>query len=82
MERLTQARPGTTIVMSYGNPYLVEGLARPSAFVVGYGEGGFYGNQQAYIDAFVRLLKGEVSPRGRLPVRVSATFPEGSGLRF
>jgi beta-N-acetylhexosaminidase len=75
-------RPRATIVMSYGNPYLAESLQQATAFVVGYGEGGFYGNQLAYADAFIRLLKGEIVPVGRLPVNVSARFPIGSGLRF
>lgn len=82
VDQLVLARPQSTLVMSYGNPYLVEGIARPSAFVVGYGEGGFYGNQLAYVDAFIRLLKGEIAPRGRLPVHVSERFPFGSGVRY
>lgn len=78
---LTGIRAGATIVMSYGNPYLAESLHQATAFVVGYGEGGFYGNQVAYADAFIRLLRGEITPQGRLPVHVSARFPMGSGLR-
>lgn len=46
-----------TVVMSYGNPFLVESLKDAAAFAVGYGEGGFYGNQVVYADAFIRLLK-------------------------
>jgi beta-N-acetylhexosaminidase len=57
-----------TIVLSFGNPYLAEDLPEVSAFVVGYGEGGFYGNQLVYADAFVRLLKGEIVASGKLPV--------------
>jgi beta-N-acetylhexosaminidase len=57
-----------TVVLSFGNPYLAEDLPEVSAFVVGYGEGGFYGNQIVYADAFVRLLKGEIAPSGKLPV--------------
>ncbi len=60
-----------TIVMSYGNPYLVNGLESAAAFVVGYGEGGFYGNQLVYADAFIRLLEGEIEATGKLPVRTS-----------
>lgn len=81
LARLVEARPQATVVMSYGNPYLVEQLPPSAAFVVGYGEGGFYGNQLAYVDAFIRLLKGEIVPRGRLPVHVSDRFPVGSGSR-
>jgi beta-N-acetylhexosaminidase len=57
-----------TIVLSFGNPYLAEDLREVSAFVVGYGEGGFYGNQIVYTDAFVRLLKGEIAASGKAPV--------------
>jgi beta-N-acetylhexosaminidase len=61
----SQAR---TVVMSYGNPFLVESLGEAAAFVVGYGEGGFYGNQVVYADAFVRLLAGEIEANGKLPI--------------
>lgn len=60
-----------TVVMSYGNPYLVETLGDAAAFVVGYGEGGFYGNQTVYADAFIRLLKGEIEAKGTLPVETA-----------
>jgi beta-N-acetylhexosaminidase len=57
-----------TIVLSFGNPYLAQDLRDVSAFVVGYGEGGFYGNQIVYADAFVRLLEGEIAASGKAPV--------------
>ena len=57
-----------TIVLSFGNPYLAEDLRDVSAFVVGYGEGGFYGNQIIHADAFLRLLEGEIAASGKLPV--------------
>ena len=59
-----------TIALSYGNPYLAEDLPGVSAFVVGYGEGGFYGNPIVYADAFLRLLRGEIEAQGKLPVRL------------
>ena len=62
------AAAGVRTLVSFGNPYLAEDLPGVSAFVVGYGEGGFYGNQLVYADAFVRLLKGEITPSGKLPV--------------
>ena len=68
--------------MSYGNPYRVLDLEDATAFLVGYGEGGFYGNQIIYADAFIRLLMGDISPRGKLPVTVSEKFPLGSGIVF
>lgn len=67
---IMKAQP-RTVVMSYGNPFLVESLRDAAAFVVGYGEGGFYGNQVVYADAFIRLLKGEIEAEGKLPVDIS-----------
>ena len=33
-------------------------------------------------DSFIKLLKGEISPKGRLPVKVSDEFPLGSGIVY
>lgn len=68
LEKRNVAAGLRTIVLSFGNPYLVEDLGGVSAFVVGYGEGGFYGNQIVYADAFLRLLKGEIAAPGKAPV--------------
>jgi beta-N-acetylhexosaminidase len=67
VRQVMRAKP-RTIVMSYGNPYLVQSFKEAGAFVVGYGEGGFYGNQIIYADAFIRLLQGEIQGEGKLPV--------------
>jgi len=71
-----------TVVMSYGNPYHVKDLGGAAAFAVGYGEGGFYGNQTIYADSFIKLLKGEMAPKGKLPVFISEAFPLGCGLAY
>lgn len=77
-----KAKPGATVVMSYGNPYFVEKLKDASAFVVGYGESGWFGNQTIYADSFIRLLKGQITPKGKLPVTVSPKTPIGSGITY
>jgi len=82
ISEVIKIKPHSTIVMSYGNPYLAESLKKATAFVTGYGEGGFYGNQIVYADAFIKLLKGELSPRGKLPIKVSETFPLGTGRTY
>lgn len=82
INRIIKIKPHSTVVMSYGNPYLAESLNNVAAFVVGYGEGGFYGNQIVYVDAFIKLLKGDISPHGKLPVKVSENFPLGSGIIY
>ena len=82
LNRVIRAKPKATVAMAYGNPYLAAGLRNATAFAVGYGEGGFCGNQLVYADSFIRLLKGEIRPLGKLPVAVSAEFPLGTGVRY
>ena len=76
------ARPGAVVAMAYGNPHLLREMPGVAAFLVGYGERGWFGNQEAYFDSFVRALTGALGPSGRLPVRVSAQYPIGAGLRY
>jgi beta-N-acetylhexosaminidase len=82
IEQAFAAKPRRVIVMSYGNPYLVRKLSKAPAFVVGYGEQGWYGNQTIYFDSFIRFLKGQIKPQGALPVKVSADYPIGSGIKW
>lgn len=82
IQKIIALKPQSTVIMSYGNPYPVDGLKKAAAFAVGYGEGGFYGNQLVYVDSFIRLLKGDISPKGKLPVTVSDGFPGGSGVVY
>lgn len=80
VRRILKARPGRSIVMSYGNPYHVRKLGEASAFAVGYGERGWFGNQAAYFDSFIKVLKGDLKPAGRLPVPVDDRYPLGAGV--
>ena len=80
VRKIVRARPGAVLAMSYGNPYLIRKLDEVPAFAVGYGEGGWFGNQAVYFDTFVAWLKGAIEPSGRLPVRVSDRYPIGAGL--
>ena len=82
IDRIIKAKPKSVIAMSYGNPHLLRKLEALPAFLVGYGERGWFGNQAVYFDSFVKLLKGEVKPGGRLPVKVSDRYPLGSGLTY
>ncbi|HBO44296.1 MAG TPA: hypothetical protein DD670_10270 [Planctomycetaceae bacterium] len=82
LKNVIEAKPDATVVMSYGNPHFVTKLKDAAAFVVGYGEAGWYGNQTIYADAFVRLLKGQITPKGKLPVKVSDEVPIGSGITY
>jgi beta-N-acetylhexosaminidase len=76
------SKPKSTVILSYGNPFLAEGLKDAPSFLVGYGEGGFYGNAVVYADSLVKMIKGTLTPKGKLPISVSKDFPAGSGLTY
>jgi beta-N-acetylhexosaminidase len=81
VREIARRKPRATIAMSYGNPYLVNKMGDVGAFVVGWGEKGWFGNQSAYLDSFVKLLGGSIRPEGKLPVFVSDRYPIGAGIR-
>lgn len=81
LDGMASAIPGKVVVMSFGNPYLINKLPHADAFAVGYGEGDFYGNQTAYFNSLISLLKGELKPSGKLPIAISSTYPAGFGLK-
>ena len=80
VKKVIAAKPKAVVAMSYGNPQLIRKIPEVGAFLVGYGERGWFGNQAVYFDSFVKALKGELVPAGRLPVRVSDAYPIGAGL--
>jgi beta-N-acetylhexosaminidase len=80
LRQVIAAKPKAVIAMSYGNPQLIRKIPDVATFLVGYGERGWFGNQAVYFDSFVKVLKGELKPSGRLPVRVSDRYPIGAGL--
>ncbi len=80
LRKIIAAKPKAVVAMSYGNPHLIRKIPDVAAFLVGYGERGWFGNQAVYFDSFVKTLKGELKPAGRLPVKVSADYPIGAGL--
>ena len=82
INRIVAAKPGAVVAMSYGNPHLIRKLGTVPAFVLGYGERSWFGNQPIYFDSFIKLLKGEIKPQGKLPVMVSEKYPLGSGLTY
>ncbi len=79
---IVATKPGKVVAMSFGNPILVQKMDKAAAFLVGYGEGGFYGNQLIYFSSFIRILKGELIPNGKLPIKISEEFPIGTGLSY
>ena len=82
IKRVIAAKPGAVVAMSYGNPQVIRRIPEIPAFLVGYGEKGWFGNQEIYFGSFIRALTGELKPGGKLPVRVNASYPIGSGLTY
>lgn len=80
LKKVIAAKPGAVVAMSYGNPQLIRKIPDVAAFLVGYGERGWFGNQAVYFDSFIKALKGELRPSGKLPVRVDDRYPIGAGL--
>ncbi|MBN2205953.1 MAG: glycoside hydrolase family 3 protein [Candidatus Aminicenantes bacterium] len=80
IERIAAAKPKAVAAMSYGNPHLIRKLPGVAAFLVGYGERGWFGNQTVYFESFLKVLNGELKPSGRLPAKVSDDYPIGAGI--
>jgi beta-N-acetylhexosaminidase len=75
-------KPGKVVIMSLGNPHLIRKISKAPSFLVGYGEGGFYGNQPVYFSSFIKILKGELIPSGKLPIKITNEMPVGFGLTY
>jgi len=82
LRKIIAAKPRGVVAMSFGNPYLLRKIPDVGAYLVGYGERGWFGNQTVYFDTFVKALKGEIKPSGKLPVKVSDAYPIGAGLTY
>jgi beta-N-acetylhexosaminidase len=82
LNELFDAGPKSIVAMSYGNPFLIRKIAKVPSFLVGFGERGWYGNQAVYFDSFIKLLKGDLTPQGKLPVKVNDQFPLGFALSY
>jgi beta-N-acetylhexosaminidase len=82
LNKVMAAKPRATVAMTYGNPHLIRKLPGVAAYLIGYGEKGWFGNQSAYFESFIKALKGDLTPRGRLPIRISDDYPIGSGLSY
>lgn len=82
LQRVIAAKPRAVIAMTYGNPHHLRKIPDVPAYLVGYGERGWFGNQEIYFSSFIRAVKGELNPKGRLPIKVSDAYPIGSGLSY
>jgi len=79
---IRNGKPKQIIAVSYGNPHIIRKINDVPVFLVGFGEGGWGGNQQIYFDSFTDIMKGMLTPSGKLPVHVSDDYPIGFGLTY
>ena len=82
LKELFKTGPKSIVAMSYGNPFLIRKIEDVPAFLVGFAERGWYGNQEVYFDSFIKLLNGDLTPKGKLPVKVNDLYPLGFGLSY
>ncbi len=80
LRRVIAEKQGGVVAMAYGNPHLIRTIPNVSAFLVGYGERGWFGNQPVYFESFFKVLTGDIEPTGRLPVKVSDEYDIGTGI--
>ncbi|MCX6166357.1 MAG: glycoside hydrolase family 3 C-terminal domain-containing protein [Ignavibacteriae bacterium] len=61
-------------VISFGNPYLLQGFKNIDCYICAYGDG------ESSINAAIKCLFGEIGFKGKLPITISDEFKFGSGI--
>ena len=64
-----------TIVISFGNPYIIQGFPGINTYICAYGD------CESSIYAVIRGISGEIKFRGKLPVTISDEFIYGTGIK-
>ena len=62
------------IVISFGNPYLIQGFKDVDAYICAYGD------SEPSINAAIKAMFGEIQFKGKLPVSISEEYKFGAGL--
>jgi beta-N-acetylhexosaminidase len=65
----------TVVLLNFGNPYVMADLPKAGVALC------IFSDATDSIDAAVQVLFGELKPQGALPVRISARYPFGHGLK-
>jgi beta-glucosidase-like glycosyl hydrolase len=68
------AKGKQVVVISFGNPYLIQGFSDVGAYVCAYGDG------DTSINAGLKALFGGIKFKGKLPVSISGEYPYGTGI--
>ena len=75
-ELIARAASGRTVaLLNFGNPYVMADLPKAGIALCAFSDA------TDSIDAAVQALFGELKPQGALPVRISACYPFGYGLK-
>ena len=62
------------VVISYGNPYLLQGFEGVNSYICAYGDG------ETSITAALKAIFRKINFKGKLPVSVSNNYPYGTGI--
>jgi hypothetical protein len=71
----TAAAGRSIALLNFGNPYVMADLPKPALSLCTFSDA------TDSITAAVEVLFGELKPQGQLPVRISARYPFGYGLK-
>lgn len=61
-------------VISFGNPYLLQGFKDADSYICAYGDG------ESSINAAIKCLFGEINFKGKLPITISDEYKFGTGI--
>lgn len=61
-------------VISFGNPYLLQGFKNTDSYICAYGDG------ESSIKAVIKSIFGEIGFKGKLPITISEEYKYGTGL--
>ncbi|MDD5361226.1 MAG: glycoside hydrolase family 3 N-terminal domain-containing protein [Ignavibacteria bacterium] len=64
------------IVISFGNPYLMDNFPEVPAYICAYSD------CKPSINAAIKSLVGEIKPKGKLPVTINENYKFGHGLTY
>jgi beta-glucosidase-like glycosyl hydrolase len=62
------------IVISFGNPYLLQGFEGINTYICAYGD------SESSINAAIKGIFGEIKFKGKLPVSINETYKFGTGI--
>lgn len=68
------AKGKKVIVISFGNPYLIQGFKGIDSYICAYGD------SESSIRAAIKTMFGEINFKGKLPVTITDEFKFGTGL--